>query len=484
MDNKINIKSKKILFLGYGAVAKGVWNYFIDYFEINRKRVVLVDKNPDTFTGPNLEKVKKIVMTVDATNFEKLIEKVALKKGDIIIDLTTGTPTYFFITICFERGFHYINTSIEDENDEMLGTSIDCQQRMVESIAKGFPHATSAIVTECGQNPGLVQHYVKYALNKLKMLKKEKENENTKEDYSKKTLTEVIDEYKIGTILMSEIDMLEKRETFKEKASKNPIIYNTWSVNGYLFEALDCVELVSGIENRYIKPVINESQINKVIIEIKKDKNENVIFLNSTGLHTTLNSVCPILENNKDIVFSNYSGKMIHHGEVFEMGRFFGNKAPFMSYVYRNNPYAEESIIEFYKKFPNATQDDLWLYVNQNDTFHIFNGQELIGYDSVGCTIFCGEKSVERIFWCGSILSSTDLFVKPEYTPTIIQVVAGLLSGLSYILENEGKLKGWVEPSDMDTTYILEKSKPLLGKFEFLEIPVAEFKGPFSIKKE
>jgi homospermidine synthase len=153
-----------------------------------------------------------------------------------------------------------------------------------------------------------------------------------------------------------------------------------------------------------------------------------------------------------------------------------------MSYVYRNSPYVEESIKEFYKKFPNATEDDLWLYVNQNDTFHIFNGQELIGYDSVGCTIFCGEKSVERIFWCGSILSSTDLFVKPEYTPTIVQVVAGVLSGLSYVLENEGKVKGWVEPSDMDTSYILEKSKPLLGKFEFLEIPVAEFKGPFSIQ--
>jgi homospermidine synthase len=473
---KININAKKILFLGYGAVGKGVWNYFTEYFDFNRKRVALVDKNRLAFTGPNMDKVKKIVLTVDSTNFENLIKKVGLKKGDVIIDLTTGTPTYFFITICFERGFHYINTSIEDENDDMLGTSIEYQQRMVAEIAKGFPRATSAIVTECGQNPGLVQHYVKFALNEMK---KQKTNDN-KSDYSKKTLTEVIDEFKVGTILMSEIDMLEKRDTFKEKVSKNPIIYNTWSVNGYLFEAVDSVELVSGTGNRYIKPVINDSQINKVISEINKYK--DVVFLKSSGLHTTLNSICPILENNKDIVFANYSGKMIHHGEVFEMGRFFGDKAPFMSYVYRNSPYVEESIKDFYKKFPNATEDDLWLYVNQNDTFHIFNGQELIGYDSVGCTIFCGEKSVERIFWCGSILSSTDLFVKPEYTPTIIQVVAGVLSGLSYVLENEGKVKGWVEPSEMDTPYILEKSKPLLGKFEFLEIPVTEFKGPFSIQ--
>ena len=236
---KINIKFKKILFLGYGAVGKGIWNYFTEYFDFNRKRVALVDKNRLAFIGPKIDNVKKIVMTVDSTNFENLIKKVGLKKGYVIIDVTTGTPTYFFITICFERGFHYINTSIEDENDDMLGTSIEYQQRMVGEIAKGFPHATSAIVTECGQNPGLVQHYVKFALNEMK---KQKTNDN-KSDYSKKTLTEVIDEFKVGTILMSEIDMLEKRDTFKEKVSKNPIIYNTWSVNGYLFEAVRVTDI-------------------------------------------------------------------------------------------------------------------------------------------------------------------------------------------------------------------------------------------------
>jgi len=477
---KINIKSKKILFLGYGALGKGVLNYFTDYFEINRKRVVVVEKNPLSFKGPNIDKVKKIVMTVDTTNFENLVEKIGLKKGDVIVDMTTGTPTYFFITICFERGFHYINTSIEDENDDMLGTSIDCQQKKIASIAKKYPRATSAIVTECGQNPGLVQHYVKYALYKMNKMKMEKEK-GGKPSFDKKTLTKVIDDYKVGTILMSEMDMLEKRKTFLEVKSPNPIIYNTWSVNGYLFEALDSVELAQGSENRYIKPVIKDTQINRVMMDLQKDKNDNVIFLESNALQTTLNSICPTLQNNKDIVFSNFRGKMIHHGEVFEMNRYFGKKAPFMSYVYQNSPYVDESITNFYKKYPNATENDLWLYVNQNDTFHVFNGQELFGHDSVGCTIFCGEKSIERIFWCGSILSSTDMYVKPEYTPTIVQVVAGVLSGLSFVLENEGKVKGWVEPSDMDTRYILEKSKPLLGRLEFLEIPVDEFKGPFSI---
>ena len=470
--DKINITKKKVLFLGYGAVGKGVWNYFKDYFDYDRKKIYLVDKNPDTFTGPNLEKVKKIVMAVDSMNFENLLLKIGLKKHDIIIDLSTSTPTYFFINKCFEKELYYINTSIEDDDDKMLGRSIDCQQKMIGSIAKEFPNATSAIVTECGQNPGLIQHYVKYALHKLG------NNQKGKSDYRKSTLTKVIDDYKIGTILMSEIDMMKKRKTFVDK--KEPIIYNTWSANGYLYEALDCVELVRGKENNYLQPVIKESQLNKVAMNVQNDKKSEIIFLSSNGLHTTINSICPILEND-NIIFRNFRGKMIHHGEIFEMARYFGEKAPFMSYVYQTNSYVDESIDNFYKLFPNSTVDDLFLYLNQDNTFHIFNGKDVSGYDSIGCTIFCGEKSIEQIYWCGSILSTTDDNVKQEYTPTIVQVVAGVLSGLSFVLEN--KLKGWIEPSDMDTPYILKKSKPLLGKLSFLEIPVSEFKGPFSIKE-
>ena len=207
----IDIRNKKIVFLGYGAVAKCVWNYFDRYFTFNRRRVVLVDKTKSAFTGPNLRDVKKIVMTVDSTNFDELIDRIKLKKHDIIIDLTTSTVTYYFIKMCFMRGFHYINTSIEDENDAMLGTSIDCQQHMVASIAAQFPRPTSTILTECGQNPGLVQHYILFALHEMKKLGQAgkvtgKAKEKGKDNYSREMLVDIVDEFKVGTILLSEID--------------------------------------------------------------------------------------------------------------------------------------------------------------------------------------------------------------------------------------------------------------------------------------
>ena len=477
----IDIRTKKIVFLGYGAVAKCVWNYFDKYFTFNRRRVVLVDRTKEAFSGPNLKDVKKIEMTVDSTNFEELIDRIKLKKHDIIIDLTTSTVTYYFIKMCFMRGFHYINTSIEDENDAMLGTSIDCQQHMIASIAAQFPHPTSTILTEFGQNPGLIQHYILFALHEMNNLLGKKadktKNKTKKSDYSRERLVGVIDDFKVGTILVSEVDNMTASAPLKPA-----IIYNTWSVAGYVIEAKDKTELVCGKENNFIHPIIPSEKFSDITMSVYdklrgSSQPYDVLFLKESGLHTTFNSICPVLDKKGDVIFVNYRGKLIHHGETFNMARYFGKNAPFMSYVYQSSPYVDQSIQSFLQQY-KADEKDLLLYVNQDHAYHIFEGKEVSGHDSVGCTIFCGEKSVERIFWCGSILSTSDACVEKEYTPTIVQVAAGVLSGLSAILELGNKYKGLVEATDLDTRYILEKSVPLLGKFLFMEIPVSEFKGP------
>ena len=482
----IDIRTKKIVFLGYGAVAKCVWNYFDKYFTFNRRRVVLVDRTKEAFSGPNLKDVKKIEMTVDSTNFEELIDRIKLKKHDIIIDLTTSTVTYYFIKMCFMRGFHYINTSIEDENDAMLGTSIDCQQHMIASIAAQFPHPTSTILTEFGQNPGLIQHYILFALHEMNNLLGKKadktKNKTKKSDYSRERLVGTIDDFKVGTILVSEVDNMTASAPLKPA-----IIYNTWSVAGYVIEAKDKTELVCGKENNFIHPIIPSEKFSDITMSVYdklrgSSQPYDVLFLKESGLHTTFNSICPVLGKKGDVIFVNYRGKLIHHGETFNMARYFGKNAPFMSYVYQSSPYVDQSIQSFLQQY-KADEKDLLLYVNQDRACHVFEGKEVSGHDSVGCTIFCGEKSVERIFWCGSILDTSDTCVEKEYTPTIVQVAAGVLSGLSAILEPRNKYKGWVEPTDLDTRYILEKSVPLLGKFLFMEIPTSEFKGPIEYKE-
>ena len=83
----------------------------------------------------------------------------------------------------------------------------------------------------------------------------------------------------------------------------------------------------------------------------------------------------------------------------------------------------------------------------------------------------CGDKNIDHIYWCGSILDTDNINVMNGFTPTIVQVAAGVLSGLSYIMESKNSNLGLIYSSKLDTNYILQKAVPLLGRFFFQEIP-------------
>lgn len=107
---------------------------------------------------------------ISSQTFDQFLDEIALGVGDVIIDLTYDSDTYHFIRRCIDRGIHYMNTSIEDRNDILKGASIDYQQKRVASIFTECESIRSNILTECGQNPGLIQHYVFYALNQMNHL--------------------------------------------------------------------------------------------------------------------------------------------------------------------------------------------------------------------------------------------------------------------------------------------------------------------------
>jgi homospermidine synthase len=484
--SKISLFRKKVMFLGYGAVAKCTWNYFSSYFTISPKRVYLVDKTPTAFYGPNLDDVNTIVENVGPTNFESLLNHLKFKEGDVIIDLTFASSTYFFINTCLQRGIHYMNTSIEDESDIFHAGSIDHQQQLVKQLVERHQQEQtmrSCVLTECGQNPGLIQHYVLYALNQLYQMSHPGPSAPT--EYRRNVLTKMIDEYKIGTIFMSERDQLRTTRSLERHT-----LYNTWSVAGFVAEGLDCAELVKGTTNPYIQPQIKEKDIHQGLMKLYEPYQNNgkrVVFLKENGRDSTLPSVAPILVNGQ-IQFEPFRGSLIHHGESFELANYFGEKAPFMSYVYQYSPYLEKSLDQVERDYQLNDRGEYLTYIlSDPSSFCVFdnigvpNKHHMKGYDSIGCTILCGDKDVERIFWCGTVLENDDKNVDPLFTPTTVQVAAGILAGLSYLMEKERE-PGYYQPCDLDTLYILHKARPLLGKFFFTEIPTTSFNKKLMLK--
>lgn len=487
-SNKINIFKRKILFMGYGAVAKCVLNYFSYYFIYDFNKIFIVDRCISAIYGPNLEKIPKkniFIETINSINFINFLKNINFQEQDIIIDLTSNSRTYYFIEICLLKNFNYINTSIEDGNDLFRGRSIDVQQKKIHEIYENIQckkSIKSNLLIEFGMNPGLIQHFILYALNEMN----KKYYKTDIDNYSKKSLVNVIDNYNVGTILLSEIDNVTKKNDKYFFANKYKL-HNTWSILGLFAECFDNTEIVYGIDNKYIKPTLSKNDIDYYktsTIPIKKNQGYKVLFLNQYGLTTILNSICPIINENNNIKFIDYYGSLIHHGEMFEMANYFGKKSPLILYVYKINKYVKQNINEYF--FNNISfwkqESDFrkWIYNTKYENTCVFDNinkdenERLIGHDSIGCTIFCGEKNIDRIFWCGSILNHLDKNVDNNFTPTIIQVATGVLSGLSYILEEKNKNNGLMFSCDLDTKYILNKSIPLLGRFFFTEIPIKE----------
>lgn len=461
----LSLLSKKILVIGYGAVAKCVLHELFSFFDIEPSQLYVVDQSP-VFSKHDFH---TYVAYMDATSFPSFCDSIPLKESDIVIDLTFSSATYAFIRTCLERGYFYVNTSIEDNADPLGGQSIALQQHTVRSLFRDFSAhhpVRSSILTECGQNPGLIQHYVLYALNELQ------KKESGVDDYRRDTLVAMIDRYQIGSILMSEIDGMKTDRPLGDK------LYNTWSVAGFVVESMDNTELVRGTDNPYIQPVLTPDMRSPALTELfapYQVPGNEVVFLRECGYHTSMPSVAPIPYQDH-LICVPFQGRLIHHGEVFELARYFGAKAPFMSYVYKNSPYLDQSM-EMFMARHQCSEDELLHYIkNKPDSFCVFDNINvedafrMKGFDSIGCAMYCGKNTIDKIFWCGSILTHTDAHIHPHFTPTITQVAAGVLSGLSYILEPDTPV-GLYEPCDLHTPYMLQKSKHLLGKLVMMEIP-------------
>ena len=68
-------------------------------------------------------------------------------------------------------------------------------------------------------------------------------------------------------------------------------------------------------------------------------------------------------------------------------------------------------------------------------------------------------------YWFGSTLSVEEARkLAPYNSATSLQVVAGVLSGILWALDNPNA--GLVEPEDIDHEFVLNVAKPYLGKLE------------------
>jgi homospermidine synthase len=475
MKDLINLKpNQKIVILGCGAVGKCCLYYLNQFIKYKPSQVTIIDKDPSCKNFPTVKKAIKnginfLDLTIKRDNIEWLLDKkLKLSKYDLIIDLTTNTPTYLILKECRMRGLLYINTSIEEDyldlnenNTCPINNGIFLQHLNLQVIAektKEYGNITSLV--EFGMNPGLISVFVKQGIMNLakkivdykseRNLSLQKNIKKYIKDKNHKKLSEIL---QIEVIHCSEIDTQIPKETYSDK------FVNTWSCVGLITEGVEPAEIQLGTHENNIP--FSKSSVSQIIPQL--------LITNKAGKDILFNSVVPLkINKDKEVEFIKFQGRCIHHGEGISLNRYLSSfkYSPTMHYVYKLNPLTEILLDTLStKQLINISRDqEKWKVLNMYD-------DKLKGYDNIGSLFMLKKNPFTNenkpfYFWTGSICDTnyTKNVLKDNYFgPTIIQVMSGVLSGAKWILKN--KNKGLCFGEDLDDDYIIKNCKKFLGVY-------------------
>ena len=463
----------KFIFLGCGAVSKCCIYYLPQFFKMDYSQVIIIDKDKNSFNFPTVKNTitkgaKTIHYTVTKHNIQTLLDKIIkVNEYDIVIDLTTNTPTYTILKECRIRKLLYINTSIED--DEPLTITKNCPINnsiflqhinllaITNKTSNNDDNITS--IVEFGMNPGLISVFVKQGIINLtkNVLKYQIRNNSLNKQLLRfyknkdhKNLAQILD---IKAIHCSEIDT-----QIPQKKPKQPFI-NTWSAVGLITEGVEPAEIQIGTHEKILP--FKKSNVSQIIPQL--------ITTKTPGKDIHVKSIVPLNINQKgDVEFTYIEGRCIHHGEGISLNRYIGSfqYSPTMHYVYKLNPITD-------KLLDNFSEQQLIDISENPQKWKVLNVYEdkLHGYDNIGALFVFDKNPITNVkepfsFWTGSILHTdyTKNILKDKYFgPTIIQVMAGILSGIHWMIKN--KNSGITFGEDLDDNYIIKLSKKFLGKY-------------------
>ena len=463
----------KFIFLGCGAVSKCCIYYLPQFFKMDYSQVIIIDKDKNSFNFPTIKNAIKrganiIHYTITKYNIQTLLDKIIkVNEYDIVIDLTTNTPTYTILKECRIRKLLYINTSIED--DEPLTITKNCPINnsiflqhinllaITNKTSNNDDNITS--IVEFGMNPGLISVFVKQGIINLtkNVLKYQIRNNSLNKQLLRfyknkdhKNLAQILD---IKAIHCSEIDT-----QIPQKKPKQPFI-NTWSAVGLITEGIEPAEIQIGTHEKILP--FKKSNVSQIIPQL--------ITTKTPGKDIKIKSIVPLnINKNGDVEFTYIEGRCIHHGEGISLNRYIGSfqYSPTMHYVYKLNPITD-------KLLDNFSEQQLIDISENPQKWKVLNVYEdkLHGYDNIGALFVFDTNPITNVkepfsFWTGSILHTnyTKNILKDKYFgPTIIQVMAGILSGIHWMIKN--KNSGITFGEDLDDNYIIKLSKKFLGKY-------------------
>ena len=162
----------RILFVGFGAVARCTLPILLQHISVDPKRITIVDFEPnEAALRPWIEQGMTFVRErVTPENLGMLLGQY-VSIGDLLIDLAWNIDSCEIVQWCHDRGVMYVNTSVElwdpygeaDDKHPSERTLYWRHMNLRRMIARWSEPGPTAVI-EHGANPGLISHFTKFAL--------------------------------------------------------------------------------------------------------------------------------------------------------------------------------------------------------------------------------------------------------------------------------------------------------------------------------
>ena len=434
-----------ILIIGYGSVSQCTLPILLKHLEVPRDKITIIDfedksekLKPFTKTG-----IKFVKEKITPQNLKTVLDTYAGKNA-LIIDLAWNIGAIDILTWCHKNNTLYVNTSVElwdpYKNEDIFEKTLYWRQMQLKELNETFGENATTAILDHGANPGLISHFIKKGLIDIadKIIEDKK--------FSEKKLQE-LEKYKkekdfpnLARVLGVKVIHCSERDTqITNKPKEVDEFVNTWSIEGFREEGIAPAEMGWGTHEKKHPPLAYQAPYGP----------RNQIFLAQMGMNTRVKSYVPEI--------GPIEGMVVRHGEAFGISDRLtvcdkdGHPIyrPTVHYAYMPCHEAISSLYEL-----RARNYEL------QPKLRIMSDEITSGKDILGALIMGHPYNS---WWTGSILSIEEARkLAPGQNATTLQVAAGVVSAVRYMIENPNK--GILIPDDIPHDYILNIAQPYLGE--------------------
>ena len=258
---------KRILFVGYGAVAQCTLPILVKELGVPCRDITIMDFEDRRAALQSWLKrgVKFVRDRVTRANMGALLGK-HLTAGDVLIDLAWNIDCCELVQWCHDRGILYVNTSVElwdpyenSKNAPPQKMTLYWRHMKLRALTAKWKTPGPTAVLEHGANPGLISHFTKQGL--LDIGKRTLKDKRVIGRAAEK-LSQLIADQKFNELAMQlgvkVIHCSERDTQITNRPKAVDEFVNTWSVEGFREEGTTTSEMGWGTHEKELPELAYE----------------------------------------------------------------------------------------------------------------------------------------------------------------------------------------------------------------------------------